>query len=324
MGQFFETVNQCSDLISILNRKRAVPLSRIQCTLTGGEPLEHPHFLEMLSYLRKEKPDWKTGVLTNGTLITRENAAHLSELSTSFVQISIDGSEKTHDAIRGDGNWKKAVEGLKILVASKIPSQISFTASAANYKEFPNVAALARRLGVNMVWADRMVPLGSAERELMLTPGQTKELFISMLNERKKCSTGSTRIPMHRALQFIYSGREPYRCSAGRSLITIMPSGDVYPCRRMPLVAGNLHTTPLDEIYFSSSIFRQLQSPVTECAGCEKCYYLATCHGGLKCLAAAVSGSPFSGDPGCLRNLKNRDKTIESEKILTTEVIAKV
>lgn len=306
MSQFFDTVRQCTNLISVFQKKRGMPLSRVQCTLTGGEPFEHPHFFEMLSHLRKEKPGWEIGILTNGTLITREKAKTLSELSISYVQVSIDGSEPTHNAIRGSGSWQNAVEGLRILVTSKIQSQISFTASALNYKEFPLVAKLGRRLGVNMVWADRLVPLGNAAKETMLSPEQTQELFFSMLNERKKSRLSPTRIPMHRALQFIYSGREPYRCSAGRSLVTIMPSGDIYPCRRMPMLAGNLYKTPLEEIYFQSDCFRELQECHVECDGCEKCFYSVVCHGGLKCLSKAISGSPFGGDPGCLRNLKNR------------------
>lgn len=57
---------------------------------------------------------------------------------------------------------------------------------------------------------------------------------------------------MHRALQFMVGGGEPYHCSAGDTPITILPNGDVLPCRRMPVIAGNLFNQPLQEIYFES------------------------------------------------------------------------
>ena len=104
---------------------------------------------------------------------------------------------------------------------------------------------------------------------------------------------------MHRALQFLVGGGRPYRCTAGDSLITVQPNGDVVPCRRMPLRVGNLLETPLAELYERSPLLRALRDPDRASRGCERCAFARLCGGGLRCLSAAVHGDPFVADPGC-------------------------
>jgi radical SAM protein with 4Fe4S-binding SPASM domain len=106
-----------------------------------------------------------------------------------------------------------------------------------------------------------------------------------------------TEIALHRALQFL-GGGPAYHCTAGDTLITVMPDGTLYPCRRMPINAGNLHQTPL-EILYDGPLFRQLRDPAVVASGCEKCTYEKLCRGGLRCLSHAVEGSLSIADPGC-------------------------
>jgi radical SAM protein with 4Fe4S-binding SPASM domain len=178
---------------------------------------------------------------------------------------------------------------------------IAFTASRANYSEFPRVAELGRRLGVNRVWADRMVPCGGAAalRDEVLTPEETRCFIGVMRDAQRRYESRRTEIALHRALQFTLGGGTPYRCSAGESLITIMPDGDVYPCRRIPRCVGNVQSTSLTEIYSSSPLLVALRDRQRAIPGCEACFYADVCGGGLRCLAAAVHGDPFRADPGC-------------------------
>jgi len=103
---------------------------------------------------------------------------------------------------------------------------------------------------------------------------------------------------MHRALQFLEDGSRPYRCSAGHSLLALMPNADLYPCRRLPLAVGNLRHTPLETLYFESPVLLSLRGHQVS-HGCEGCPHGEQCGGGLRCLAYAVKGSPFAADPGC-------------------------
>lgn len=78
-----------------------------------------------------------------------------------------------------------------------------------------------------------------------------------------------------------------------------MPNGDVYPCRRMPIRAGNVLDRPLAEIYRDAPLLRTLRDHDRVSAGCEGCRHRPECRGGLRCLAYAVTGDPFHADPGC-------------------------
>ena len=111
-------------------------------------------------------------------------------------------------------------------------------------------------------------------------------------------STSRTEIAMNRALQFQGRQGQPYHCTAGDTLITVLPNGDVYPCRRMPICVGNLLETPLEALY-QCDLFSALRNRTKVCKGCKSCLYAHLCGGGLHCLAYAVTGSIFHADPGC-------------------------
>ena len=50
---------------------------------------------------------------TNGTLITKEKAKQLKEVGLSYVGISLDGLEATHDRFRGvAGAYQKALQAV--------------------------------------------------------------------------------------------------------------------------------------------------------------------------------------------------------------------
>jgi radical SAM protein with 4Fe4S-binding SPASM domain len=76
---------------------------------------------------------------------------------------------------------------------------------------------------------------------------------------------------------------------AGDTLVTVMPNGDLYPGRRMPVRAGNLLETPLSQLY-DCELFATLRDRTCVSAGCENCLYAHLCGGGLRCLAFATTG----------------------------------
>ncbi|UCH97559.1 MAG: radical SAM protein [Candidatus Aminicenantes bacterium] len=273
-------------------------------TVTGGEPFARKDFIKLLEVFYENREIFSFAILTNGTLLDSVTARCLRRLAPSYVQVSLEGTQETHDKIRGQGSFEKAVSGLKHLVKENIRTIISFTAHRANYREFPGVARLGRKLGVSRVWSDRLVPQGTGldMKAQMLTPEETREFFEIMQTARSQVERrwfNRTEIAMHRALQFLVAGGQPYHCSAGDTLITVQPNGDLYPCRRMPIYVGNLMQTPLVDLYYNSKLFQNLRNQQTLSDNCQGCFYSGLCRGGLKCLSYAVTGDPFQKDPGC-------------------------
>ncbi len=269
-------------------------------TITGGDPLIREDFPQLLGILARHKKWFTFALLTNGLAIDVPTAQFLKSLSPRFVQVSLEGGRSVHDHLRGEGNFDQTVAAIARLVRTGIPTSIAFTAHKANFREFSEIAAIGRKLGVARVWADRLIPLGrgSTMFHQMLDPNEAWQLFVRMDKERAK-ENGKTRIAMHRALQFMVAGGTPYRCTAGDTLLTILANGDLVPCRRMPLVVGNVMRSDLADLYFGADLFRQLRAVTRISPECTQCRHALTCRGGLRCLSYAVHGDPFRADPGC-------------------------
>ena len=275
--------------------------ARGQITLTGGEPFVMRDLPVLLERIASQRQHYGFAILTNGTLIDAALAQRLSAWGVRFVQVSIDGDRATHDRIRGAGNFDRALAGVGHLVRAGVPTYLSFTAHRQNFRQFPEIARLGRELGVARVWSDRLIPQGQGTelQDQLLSPVETREFIQLMAQARAKVSgTGCTEVAMNRALQFQSGQGQPYHCTAGDTLITVMPNGDLYPCRRLPIRVGNLLETPLEELY-QCDLFRALRDRTGVCQGCEGCLYAHLCGGGLHCLAYAVTGGIFRSDPGC-------------------------
>ncbi len=267
--------------------------------LTGGEPFAVEELPALLDEFQRHRRRFGFGILSNGTLIDRPLAKRLRRWRPRFVQVSIDGGEQTHDRLRGDGSYRRAVEGLRALAAEGVPALIAFTAQRSNWREFAAVAELGRQVGARRVWADRLIPEGQGQREDVLSPDETRA-FLELMHQcaGPRRLFARTRVAMERALQFLAADAPPYRCTAGDSLLTVMPDGQLYPCRRLPISVGNVYETPLIELY-DREILHRLRAPRWEAAACRDCDYANVCHGGLRCLAYAVTGRLDTADPGC-------------------------
>ena len=268
--------------------------------LTGGEPLIHPDFFSLLAFLKSQPVKARLGLFSNGSLIGRSQAEQLAALDISFVQLSVEGGPGTHEAIRGPGSFTDTISASRILKERGIRVIWSFTAHSGNYTEFPLVSETARKCRINRLWSDRLIPFPRDGGPRPLDFEQTREyLFIlgRTQKETQKKWNSKTEIYLGRALQFQANGGTPYHCRAGRELIAIMPNGDLHPCRRLPLKAGNLLDQPLTELY-ETDLLRRLRAFACpdECIGC---LYKHDCRGGLRCLAQALSGDMFRPDPGC-------------------------
>ncbi len=297
-------LEQYMELLEVWRGVSRLPIGG-HITVTGGEPFMRKDFFDLLEVFAANREIFSFAILTNGGFVDADAARRLKKLGPTYVQVSIDGSEATHNAIRGPESFQEAVKAIRCLVEAGIYTSISFTAHRANYREFPEVARLGRRLMVSRVWSDRLIPSGNSSglADSVLSPAEVKEFFGIMKGARNKGGpfqfSRITEIAMNRSLQFLVAGGRPYHCLAGDRLITVQPNGDLFPCRRMPIRVGNLLKTPLPELYYTSEHFLSLRSKKNLNRRCRSCRYGKKCRGGLKCLSYALTGDPFGTDPGC-------------------------
>lgn len=270
---------------------------QVQINLTGGEPLIHPMFFDFAKEVKAK--GYRLGILTNGTLIDQDLAYRIKQLKPAFVQISLDGTEKTHDQIRGVGNFNKALHGIDCLKAEGIRVLVSFTAQQSNYRDFLHLVKVCRKHHVDKLWWDRVVT------DSQTTALSTKH-FIELLHlaSRVQCLDKifcrKQIVQNCRAMQFFGDRNSGgYRCAAGDNLLAICADGSVMPCRRLPFVIGNVSDEKLSSIIQQSQMMRELKTALYPPA-CTSCKDLLRCHGGAKCVTYAQTGNAFERDVNCI------------------------
>jgi hypothetical protein len=110
----------------------AVAMNVRRFCFTGGEPLIVKDIVKILSYALQFKPCL---VLTNGTAPLIKRVHQLQALRAQpndlAFRVSIDfPSEQLHDTGRGWGNFKKAIEGLRLLQQAGFSVSIARQAAA--------------------------------------------------------------------------------------------------------------------------------------------------------------------------------------------------
>ncbi|MBU1849542.1 MAG: radical SAM protein [Nanoarchaeota archaeon] len=284
-------------------------------TLSGGEPILKKDWWKILEYVSEYKKKGLINrfyIMTNGSTVTDEIIKRYLSLGVNYMQISVEGMEKVNDEIRGKGNFKKAVEGAKIILKNGMPLSFSLTLTKKNIGEVEPLARFAATLGIGGLGTGRIVPIGggSQMKDLTLTPEETREWYLEVekINERLRRDKINFQVDYH-CSDSLYNTIRPdaartnpqtgHGCSTPFDVFTLMPNGDVFPCRRLPILIGNVKETTFVEMYYASNKMWQLKNWNNSADECQNCNYLKICRGSGKCIAFGYFGTPHAPDPGC-------------------------
>lgn len=136
----------------------------VYVSLTGGEPLLRPDLDKIALAFVERNGSRNIGIATNGyqidaTLDKCRSILRPKSLSTLNIQVSLDGPEATHDAIRLVPNgFKKAVETVKRLAAlskedPRCGVRVSITVQKKNMGEVEELTRELMPLGVGIQYA---------------------------------------------------------------------------------------------------------------------------------------------------------------------------
>jgi radical SAM protein with 4Fe4S-binding SPASM domain len=275
--------------------------------ITGGEPFLRRDCFDILGEIKKK--GFEVSLLTNGTLVDRERAQRLADLGVDAVQVSMEGAEDVHDAIRGKGSYDAAVTGVEWLVDCGLAVTLNVTVSDLNANQVNKVVAFGSHTGVQRVGFSRLVPAGKGRALVsrMLTQERLRELYGSLFSLEPGSLEIVTGDPVAAQMRKPSNGdagdTAMSGCSAGVAGLTILPNGNVTPCRRLPLSLGNVRKDSLREIWAASPILEALRDRSRYKGKCGTCRRWAACRG---CRAIAYAWSRSQGgddfladDPQC-------------------------
>jgi radical SAM/SPASM domain protein of ACGX system len=289
--------------------------------LTGGDPLLHPQFWELANYLHEKDALW--AVMGNPFHLSPEVCTHLKQLGCRKYQLSLDGMEETHDAFRMPGSFQCTLRALKMLADANIWTAVMTTVSSANAKEIPNLIDLMAQLEVDVYAFSRYCPTSGQRRDEFHMEAQEYRNFLLACqaridaHEAAGCKTtfqrkdhlwtlleyeqGRFTIPESAKPDMIYDG-----CHCACSHMTITPTGNIYGCRRMESLVGNVFESQrsgqpaLQSIFLGEKMDALRSFDAFE--KCSRCELLGWCRG-CPAVAAGYTGNPYAPDPQCWKEV---------------------
>src|SRR6185503_4979416 len=155
-------------------------------SFSGGEPMLHPHFFEMVERVTSRGSQLK--IETNGHYLTPANCARLGKLGVKAVQVSLDGATSaTFGRMRVRGEFDRTIEGIRNLVAAQVPVEINFSPAAFNIHEAGRIVDLAFELGAVSFYSGRTMFTGNAVkawRHLAVSEEQYSSYFRTLAAKR--------------------------------------------------------------------------------------------------------------------------------------------
>jgi MoaA/NifB/PqqE/SkfB family radical SAM enzyme len=276
--------------------------------VTGGEPFLRKDFFIILE--KMISAGFACYVLSNGILIDKKKARKLAEVGAKGVQVSLEGPEEIHEAIRGEGSFVAALQGIRNCLAAGVPVSVNTTLSRLNGRYLLELMDLAASLGVPRVGFSRLVPSGQGQGLMgqMLEPEEVRRLYERVLSLKLKGFEIVTGDPVAAQMgQPAPAGDEVAfpagGCAAGVAGLTIMADGTVVPCRRLPIALGKIGRDSLREIWAVSPVLEALRDKSRYTGRCGSCARWSNCRG---CRAIAYGYSRSQGkadflaeDPQC-------------------------
>lgn len=284
--------------------------------LSGGEPLLHRQFEEVLTAVRENGGDFVT-LTTNGSLLAPRHLDLFARLKfvRLMLSISLDSLESSdHDDFRQfPGAYEKAVRAIRMIAEARLPNTITsvrMTLRPEQINQMPVMAEFAYKTGCNRVSFSAIHPAGRAlgQPGLWMSKAQKRQ-FIEQVYLLKRQYPESFQISTNDPLKCLLRGFSDIGeegevifdgCPAAAVTFNVFANGDLTPCALMNLPIMNVFSLTIDEIaerYQQSEIVKNMleMNLKGKCGGCEKKYQC----GGCRARALGRTGDYLAEDPDC-------------------------
>lgn len=307
----------------------ACELAELGCkrvTLSGGEPILRKDWGAIAKTLTSNGV--KVNMVSNGWAWTEETVQTARDSGLSNVCFSIDGLRETHDEIRREGSFDRAMHAFDLCKAAKLPTASIMTINRKNLAQIDAVHDMLVEMGVRL-WQPQLSDAMGNQRDNITWAFHPEEMpeVEAKLGEVMKRSP--MRVTVGDNIGFYGPNEELFRgdstfgfwvgCFAGCQVVGIEADGKVKGCLSQQdpaFVEGNLRQSSLREIWERPGAFAyNREFTVDQLEGfCRDCRYNDICRGGCTCSAHFASGSKFD-NPFCVYRVNELKKRGVTEKI---------
>jgi radical SAM protein len=286
-----------------------------QLILTGGDPLKRTDLYELIDEARRLRIGVSITPAATPAL-TRETLVKLLQHGVEGLGLSLDGSTaQRHDSIRGvPGTFARTMLAMRWAQELEIPLQVNTLASAETAGDAPEIYELLKPYGIARWSLFFLISVGRGKVLQPLSPEKGEGLmrWVYETSRHSPFIVATTEAPSYRrvALECMreegLNGEQIKRSGAyrgfgirdGHGILFVSNTGDICPAGFLPLVAGNVRTDRVADVYRDSALFRSLRQPSYFQGPCGYCEYHALC-GGSRARAYATTGDPLASDPLC-------------------------
>lgn len=216
-------------------------------SFSGGEPMLHPRFFDMVEYVCARGVQLK--IETNGHFLEPEACARLQAAGVKAVQVSLDGaSAATFNRMRVRGNFDKTVQGIRNLRAAGVPIEINYSPSKFSAHEAGDAVDLAYALGAESFYSGRTMYTGNAVKtwqKLAPSEEQYRVLFDTLRDEARHYA-GRMRVDFH---EMGLLDELRYRLHNPAALLIVLPNGLVKLINALPFTCGDLRVQSLQAVW---------------------------------------------------------------------------
>ena len=262
----------------ILEEANTFCLEHIQ--LTGGEPLIHPNFFEILDMVCSMGVT--THIFTSGYIMNDVLVQRLKTYASKniILQVSVDGLEEYHDSFRGvKGCFRRTIGFIKEMVNSGFKVIAGLCVATQTYDEIKELCQLLKRIGVASIRIGAISDRGRAENKLASNTDSmlnVKQIQAQLSSEE---DTETFKVIFTEDSQRIKDSEYSHNCGMGQTVIKISPTGNVSPCLMSDIVIGNISDETISAIQRKySRIFEEIRIPSHQfCSECENAVVCENC-----------------------------------------------
>jgi len=268
---FYNVLDQCREM------------GVLSLTLSGGEPMLHPNFIEFLQ--KAKEYDFAINVLSNLTLLNDEIIAEMKANRLSSVQVSLYSlSGDIHDSITQlPGSFVKTRNAILKLIENDIPLQISCPVMKQNKKCYVDVVKWAEENKVRAV--SDYIMMGRYDHT---TSNLDNRLSLEEVGDIINDIIDNDPDYKERLVEADFSEVEKkdisdkILCGVCISTICMVANGNIYPCAGWQnYVCGSVAEQPLKEIWEKSEKIQYLRGlrkkDIPECIDCDDRHFCAVC-----------------------------------------------
>ncbi|MGO8806983.1 MAG: radical SAM protein [Candidatus Bathyarchaeia archaeon] len=286
--------------------------------VTGGQVFLRKDLFQVIAHAKEL--GLNASIITDGRMMDKEAAENIVKYQVK-VSVSIDGSEKTDDAIRGSGAYAAAVSAIKMFSEAKLLNCLVYTfANAdpitnADVEDMRHVLDLARKYNARWVVFHGFIPYSKDKKTLRadLTPQQYEwvcnQLYDLTLEYNGKPGINIyipfyARVAKQRGMPDFENWYNTFflgRCFFGK-FFSVAENGDAIPCSYNDAYRlGNVRDESLEQIWQgmqNSEFFAEVKDKTKIKGKCGVCEYKDIC-GGCRSAALYYTGDILGSDLRC-------------------------